>query len=63
MQALRAHVYRSTRLRVGAQLVVCLIGQGRHLAAEESFGLVVKPVSCETGLKHHVCLATLCAIT
>lgn len=39
-----------------------LIGQGRHLAAEESFGLVVKPISCETGLKHHV-LSAICAVT
>lgn len=31
-----------------------LVGRGRHLAAEESLGLVVKPASCETGLRHYV---------
>lgn len=62
MQVTIVHIYCSTRLRVGAQRIMFLIGQGRHLAAEESFGLVVKPISCETGLKHHV-LSAICAVT
>lgn len=36
------------------QAVMVLVGRGRHLAAEESLGLVVKPASCETGLRHRV---------
>lgn len=36
------------------QAVMVLVGRGRHLAAEESLGLVVKPASCETGLRHYV---------
>lgn len=38
------------------QAVMVLVGRGRHLAAEESLSLVVKPASCETGLRHCVSL-------
>ena len=36
------------------QAVMVLVGRGRHLAAEESLSLVVKPASCETSLRHRV---------
>lgn len=54
---------KSTRLSLHTpegegQVTMFLVGQGGHVAAEESLGLVVKLASCETDLRHRVWSAT-----